>query len=587
MRSLFIPLVTVGLVASSVIGCSKESKTTAPSSTVQSSKLLEEPLLKKLPTTAVGFLVFDLQGEGYKKLKTSPWFNDMPFQSAMAELERAGADAEQKKVVEALVQFLKKLGAISPDGKSNIEQVVGSLVVVADKPAATPDELDVAAYISAAGATNLKDKLPVLRDALREIGASVSDDKVGGADAFAALLPGSDEEGRERKEITLHVGASEKLLGVSDNKALIEDLFATQERNGIESIKALPEFKRAEAAVRGSEAPLFLGFVSTGKILPTVNTKPAAKLKAKVAEVNVSDTEGEEDQEDAGEAAADEDFDPKDLPVDALMISQGIDQGVVTRAGVAMTAKTDNQRTILDALSAGSLPTSAKSFPADMALALALDTKSIAKLEPLLKNLEQTGVVPALPQIKALKGLTMGVRNNDGGSPIPELVFALESDNRDELATILESALSEGLKSTGQEAMWMSKDIAGSPTRYFTTLLGVGLFISKPASSNTLILTSSERAVKDLLGSSSSVPKLQLSSVSENKTGSLYLNFSELANVMDSVKSSLAMFTGGASDIDKALDSSKLRGMGVSSSTLGYQDGVFVIESTLVQPAAK
>jgi hypothetical protein len=133
----------------------------------------------------------------------------------------------------------------------------------------------------------------------------------------------------------------------------------------------------------------------------------------------------------------------------------------------------------------------------------------------------------------------------------------------------------------------MSKDIAGSPTRYFTTLLGVGLFISKPAGSNSVLVTSSERAVKDILNVSSGAPKLQPASVSANKTGSLYLNFTEVANVLDSVKSSLAMFTGGASDIDKTLDSAKFRKMGVSSSTLGYQDGVFVIESTLVKQAGK
>jgi hypothetical protein len=47
------------------------------------------------------------------------------------------------------------------------------------------------------------------------------------------------------------------------------------------------------------------------------------------------------------------------------------------------------------------------------------------------------------------------------------------------------------------------------------------------------------------------------------------------------------MFTGGASDMDKAFDSARFRNMGVSASTLGYQNGVFVIESTLEKPAAK
>jgi hypothetical protein len=570
-------------------GCSKESKTTvAPSQEARSSALLEVPLLKKIPASAVGFLVSDLSGEGYQKFKASPWFDNMPLESAMGELERAGADAEQKKVVEALTQFLKKLGAITPDGKTNIDQVISSLVVVADQPANQANEFHLAAYIAAAGATNLKEKLPVLRDALKELGATVKEDTVQGADAFVATLPKSSEEDEEAGGFTLHVGASEKLLGISDAKPLVENLFAASERNGIQNIRELPEFKRAEVAVRGTEAPLFLGFVSAAKLLPAAQS--AAKKAAdggKELRATLSEDGSEEAASEDEGADQVEDFNPQEVPIDAVVVSQGIDQGMVTRGGVAVTAKTDSQRTIFAALNAGVLPAAAKDLPADMALALALDTRSIAKVDSLFKDLENSGAVPALPQIKALKGLTLGIRNNDAGSPIPELVIALESDKRDELAATLEELLGTGLKSAGQEANWMSKDIAGSPTRYFTTLLGVGLFISKPAGSNSVLVTSSERAVKDILNVSSGAPKLQPASVSANKTGSLYLNFTEVANVLDSVKSSLAMFTGGASDIDKTLDSAKFRKMGVSSSTLGYQDGVFVIESTLVKQAGK
>jgi hypothetical protein len=422
----------------------------------------------------------------------------------------------------------------------------------------------------------------VLRDALKEIGASVSDDTVSGAEAFVALFPTSLEEGDDAEKLSLHIGASEKLLGISDNKALVQNLFATQETNGIDKLKELPEFKRAEPAVRGAEAPLFLGFVSTAKFLPAV--KAATTENAATTKASESSPEDETDA-DNEEAPSEPDFNPQEFPVDSFMISQGIDKALVTRGGLAVTGKTDNQRTIFGALSDGSLPSSAQNLPADMALALALDTKSLAKLEPLLKQFEQSGAAAVLPQIKTLKGLTVGLRNSDSGSPIPEIVLAFESEKRDELAATLESSLGEGMKLTGQEAMWMSKDVAGSSTRYFTTLLGVGLFISKPANSNTVLVTSSERAVKDILTSGG--PKLQGPTASGNKAGSLYLNFTEVANVMDSVKSSLAMFTGGASDMDKAFDSARFRNMGVSASTLGYQNGVFVIESTLEKPAAK
>jgi hypothetical protein len=62
--------------------------------------------------------------------------------------------------------------------------------------------------------------------------------------------------------------------------------------------------------------------------------------------------------------------------------------------------------------------------------------------------------------------------------------------------------------------------------------------------------------------------------------GSLYLNFVQLGNVMDSVKGTLAMIMGPTDDIDKALDSAKLKKLGVGFGSLSYADGVFRVQST-------
>jgi hypothetical protein len=49
---------------------------------------------------------------------------------------------------------------------------------------------------------------------------------------------------------------------------------------------------------------------------------------------------------------------------------------------------------------------------------------------------------------------------------------------------------------------------------------------------------------------------------------------------MDSVKGTLAMIMGPTDDIDKALDSAKLKKLGVGFGSLSYADGVFRVQST-------
>jgi hypothetical protein len=378
--------------------------------------------------------------------------------------------------------------------------------------------------------------------------------------------------GSEKKEVQLYVAASEKLLGVSHSKSLIENLFAANEANGIERLQALPEFKKVELSTQGPESPILFSFVSASALIPVIDNMTTASKK------DDSDEQGE------GEKAA---FDAKSLPFEAIAFSQGISDKVVTRAASSITPKTENQKTIFNALSEGSLPSTAKGMPKDMAVALALDTKALGKLDPILDTLKGSAGAEQIEQLKTLQGFTLGVRNNDGGSPIPEILLTFQSKNRDGLAKSLEGALGAAMQASGQQAMWMTKDISGTPTRYFTTLLGVGLFIGKPANSDTVILASSERAVKDTVAvSSGSAPAINALAADSKKNGALYLNFSELANVVDSAKSSLAMFTGGSDDVNKSFDSEKLRKMGVSASSFGYKNGVLVVESIVGQPGS-
>jgi len=572
MRAIFTSIAALGLLCSTLLGCSKESKNEQPAvvkqAQVDGNRLLETPLLRKLPTGTVGFLVSDLSGEGYQKFKSSPWYNDMPFDQALSEIKKAGVDSEQQKMLETVIQLFKNLGTISPEGRSLVDQVLSSVVLLATRLPGERGEIGLGAYASAAGQTILREKLPALRDGLKEMGASIQDTEIAGATGFAATIPrpGSDSEDSNAKAagLRVYVGASDKLLGVSLSKVLVDNLFSTTEANDIERIKGLPEFQKVEREVRGAELPLAFSFVSTKALLPYLETAL---------------TSGADAAPGASSAAP-----SSTNPLEAIGFSQGINQGIATRAAAAVDPKTDTQKRIFDALSGGTLPSSASAIPADTAFALTVDTKGIDRLGPLLDPLAQAGGAEALNQLKMLQGLTIGLRNSDAGSPIPELLLTFDSKDRDALAKSLEETLAAGMAAGGQRTSWQSKDIAGTPARYFTTLLGVGVFIGKPAQGNSIVVATSERAIKDVVGSRSGTAQALKALASNNASnGAAYINFSELANVLDSAKSSLAMFTGGSSEIDKALNTEKIRKLGSTFGSIGYSNGILRFDSSLSQ----
>jgi hypothetical protein len=241
------------------------------------------------------------------------------------------------------------------------------------------------------------------------------------------------------------------------------------------------------------------------------------------------------------------------------------------------------------------LPTTGK-LPSDVAFALSLDTKFLSKIEPLLKDLQsEPAAAEGIKVIKSIQGATIALRNNDAGSPFPDLFISIDATNRDELGKILETTVGQAMASTGgMAAPWQTKDISGASTRFFATPLGVGAYVASPKDSPTLLIASSERAVKDALsaaaGSTPSLGSTLQSGLKDRltagKLGLFYLNFTQVANVVDSVKSSLAMFTGGASPLDQQFDSNKIRSWGTSVTAFGFSDGVLKVESSMEAAAA-
>ena len=138
-------------------------------------------------------------------------------------------------------------------------------------------------------------------------------------------------------------------------------------------------------------------------------------------------------------------------------------------------------------------------------------------------------------------------------------------------------------------------DISGAPTRYFTTMIGVGVYLSSPKNSQALLLGTSEGVIKDLLATqegrspafTTTLPKPLQAQLSAANLVSLYFNFKQVGDVVDSVKGSLAMFTGGNAELNNSLDAAKIQALGIGVGGISYAAGVVSLQSTFELPPAQ
>jgi hypothetical protein len=583
-KSALSLILTTSLLSSSTVltSCSKKEESAGSPDIKKVATQPEDPifstsLLKKIPATSAGVMVIDFKGDAYKKFLASPWGTQAGgvsyIQMALEELQKQGAEDSDVAQAKAVIETLKKLGVISADGKPQIEKVLGELVVFVDTPPAdVVEKVNVGVFASAAEGANLKERLALIEGMIKDAGLPTAKETYQGAEGFAVpLAPPTEGEGSDGSAAnplgSIFFAATEKAIAISRSKATVESTFKDDGSDGFAGVKSSPEFQKAYGSMNSADPSLSMVFVSMSRFAPTM-AKMAAESAAQ------------------GEPA---DFDPKTFPVDSFMVTQTVGSQLATKAAIAMSPRTDNQKTIFAAFDGATAPAAASKLPSDVAFALSLDTKFVSKLEPLLKDLQDNPAsAEGFKVLKNLLGATLAVRNNDGGSPFPDLFFALEASNREELGKVLETVVGQAMASSGAPtAPWQSKEIAGATTRYFSTPLGIGMYVATPKDSTTLLVASSERAVKDAIAAAGSGGQALGSTLSEGlkqrlslgKLGMVYLNFAQVANLVDSVKGSLAMFIPNSNEMDQYLDSNKLRTWGSNLTAFGYSDGVLRLES--------
>ncbi len=576
MRLILATLIAVTVFTTALTGCSKGSDQQPSAAKSQGLTLLQDPLLKKLPPSTAIFSIFDASGAAYQGVKKTPWMKATgtgSLQQVIDQIKSSGASEGSVKTVQALYETVQKLGLLSATGESTVDTVMSRSVGFFALAPQDEVPLEAGLYLTAAPGVSLKSKLQLLEQALGEMDLLVSAQKIGGVDGLVAKIPGVPEAMTARAAI--YVAATDSLMAISSSKSGAESLFSSAETDTLQNMQRSPEFQKAATAVNSAVPCMSFTFMDLKKISALAETMglPAA-----------------------GPSGVRE-FEPKDIPIDAIAMQQGFGTQLITAISASVSGRTDTQTKVLQALEGSSLPLSMARLPSDTAIAFAFDTKFISKLEDVVKSFSPNNTAEAtaaFQQAKPLQGITFGLKNGDGSSPIPDLFLVIEATNRDALGSMAEGLMGQGMAgATGQSAApWSAKEIEGVPTKFINTMFGAGVYLGSPKGSNSLLISSSERAIKELIAASSGArPGIAASlsaplkaNLAPQKLISLYANLPQLGSLLDSAKSSLAMFTGGSAELDDALDSTHLKKLGLITGSVSYANGLFLLESVMDGP---
>lgn len=559
------PLLALTLATSlTFAACTKNEQTSMQEGSI---KLLSDPLLTKLPQSTAGFSVIDFSSNGYKLLQASPFGyasrGALSLDNLVDAARENGADEEQLALLKKGFNSFVKIGVLSPEGQYTPEKVVSRVALFAAPSSTDRTPVTAGFFASAAPGIDLSERATVLGSLLKDAGLQITPEKIGSVDGFSAQL--------DDIPVQLHIAANKTTFGATLNKADLEGLFSSNNTQTIQQLQNLPEFKSATAKLNKGDDTVAFAFASVTRFQPLLENL------AKMSEPGSS-------------------FDPKTFPVTAFAAQTAFGKQYVSQANFTLSARTESQTKILTALEGSSISPLASKLPADTALAISLDSKILGKLDSLLQSLQQgQDGSEALSQVKQLQGVTIGLRNNTSGSPLPDVYLAVDSTNRNDMSKLLESSLGMAMALTGQNTSWLSKEINGAPTRYFTTMIGVGVYLSSPKDSKALLIGTSEGVIKDLLATqegkspafTTTLPKPLQAQLGASNLVSLYFNFKQVGDVVDSVKGSLAMFTGGSPELNNALDAAKIRALGVGVGGVSYAAGVVSLQSTFELPAAQ
>lgn len=593
IRTRYLSLsLCAALLCTAPIACSKKEADVAGS---PNSGLKSLQLLNSLPDHTVGYAVFNTSTEAYKKFRSTPW-GDASASKSFEMLRDAAAAQGQPGADQAIKPFLEAIEKSGFFPKSGQPEVLkeGTLFVTLGKE---ETQIGAALYANGVAGGNLKDKLAPFESACKSQNLTVAPITVQGASGFSVEIPqlAAETGGIVEK---LFVAADSEKLALATSQDLVEKRFKDPVGTAVSSLKGTPQYEKATKALMNPDDEILFGYIDVTRVLALIPPSAPAVAVSAAGEksAGAEDAEMGEMGLNPSPAVAPE-FKPEEIPVESVAFSRTMSDTLADSVVVSMNPKTDSQRMMMNALNSPRAKELVKKVPADLTFLLNLDgavlksakDSTLSQMAPE----EKEAVGSMVGFVDSIKEIGVGLRNQTGASPFPELLIVAETTNPNELADLLKMQLSGFAGQGGFLSPLQEKDVDGTKVSYSISPFGAGLFLA--TGKDSLIIASTEQLTKDLLSgakSSSSTFTKSLSPRSQELMSNdrsilvAYSNFDKMATMVEQTQGSLSMFTGGQQLVDqKQMD--QMRAMGSSTLSLQYQDGLLKLNTAYDATAPK
>lgn len=541
---LLAPLLSIILIFS---GCSKKDEANELSAQKAS---IGTNLVSRIPTNAAGFFSWRSDQPEFQKFRKAHWADGTGGFLKKIEESSQALGEEEAKNVKAMITVLEQSGIIpkNPDQPDSVKE--GVLFVSFN----APEVATVALYLQGYPTVNFENLITTAQPLIKQQGLEVEESSANGRKILKVNPPPSPTMKVEH----IFVVATKEKLAVVNDLAAADRLFGSIPDDGFQAISNSPLYQRSTKLLNIPGEQFAFGFLDFSQVAAFMKTLPDIPRK--------------------------EDLDS--FPLQALAISQSINDGIVLRGVATLDPKDEKQKHLLENLSKQPENTLAEAAPEDSALFVSIDKQ-------LLQTIKEGALSEATPEERqaagqylqiadSIKGIGILLRQGSGDSPFPDFGFLIQTSQPGQTFEIIKSSILMGLSLQLNIQKWMEKSVEGIPVSYVMTPLGVGLYLASVA--DRIVVTSTESAMQKLLtvsknGSGSLVAKIK-SRTTANGIVSSYISFAALAQLIEAVESSLAMFTGGANNLSVA-DIQYMKRLGNAYGGISIQDGSVVFDGLM------
>lgn len=516
-------------------GCSKKEDTETKSAVSNS-------LLPALPPTTAGFYSFRTDLEGYQTLRAQNWSSWSESLLKDIDQQLTSLDPPNGQAIGSLVSLVKQSGLI-PDSPDKPDGIKEGLFFVTTEP--ETHTLGGGLYLTTMPSVNCTDLVEKMIPHLRNAQMTVARETVGTNILLA--IGAKDASGTDR---TIYLLASRDRMALSPVRSLAERLFANPADNGFTVISSTPDYLKSFAEVTQAGEQFGFGYVDLQRLKNYAATLPDFTSHEEL----------------------------KDLPFTGAAISQAIRAGVATRFAVSIAPANDQQKLLVTNLERMPENVLATRVPADSVLYFGVDGQLIKTIqEGAISELspeQRQAAEPWLASVRSLKGVGITLRKNAGDSPFPDLILTAQSSDANALLGSLKNEVTAVSESQMPAGRWLEKEILGTKVSYLLTPLGIGIYFG--AVNDTVVGATTESAITSALRSLADPKEALVARLDDNVRAALtssssllngYADFAALADLIESVQGSLALFTGGANPVN-ASQIQGLKRMGIGAGSL-------------------